>query len=206
MEPSVASRLRSWDVPSAASIKGTWLGRLDVSQVGWRFSRGHVEDDVDAVAHLSRAPLIFQPAPSMSDASPRRDEMMRRHSLAQATLAFPGAKIRFDASVPSLTGESVAPLSEVLSELRRDPDLRVLVKGFADRREQNPTRLSFQRARLVTDWLASRGVARQRVQSLGCGAMRPLWSDDAEEHRAANQRVEIVRHTTTAGCLPPSSF
>jgi outer membrane protein OmpA-like peptidoglycan-associated protein len=206
MEPSLASRLRSWEVPSAASIKGTWLGRVDVSQVGWRFSRGHVEDDVDAVAYLSPLPLIFQPAPSMSDSSPRRDEMMRRHSLAQATLAFRGAKIRFDPSVPSLTSGSLAPLSEVLSELKRDPDLRVLVKGLADRREQSPIQLGFQRAKFVTDWLASRGVAQQRVQPLGCGAMRPLWSDDTEEHRAANRRVEIVRHTTTAGCEPPSSF
>src|SRR4029450_3100665 len=103
MEPSLASRLRSWEVPSAASIKGTWLGRVDVSQVGWRFSRGHVEDDVDAVAYLSPSPLRFQPAPSMSDSSRRRDEMMRRHSLAQATLAFRGTKIRFDPSVQSVT-------------------------------------------------------------------------------------------------------
>ncbi len=206
MEPSVASRLRSWDVPSAASIKGTWLGRVDVSQVGWRFSRGHIEDDVDAVAYLSPSPLMFQPAPSMSDSSPRRDEMMRRHSLAESTLAFRGARIRFDPSVPWLASGSVVPLSEVLSELRRDPDLRVLVKGFADRREQNPTQLGFRRAQFVTDWLASRGVSGSRVQPLGCGATRALWSDDAEEHRSANRRVEIVRQTATAGCQPPSSF
>lgn len=206
MDSSLASRVQSWEVPSAASIKGTWLGRSDVKQLGWRFSRGQVEDDVDAVAYLSRSPLVFQPAPPMRDSSPRRGEMMRRHSLAQATLAFRGAEIRFDPSVPSLTRGSLAPLTEVLSELRRDPDLRLLIKGFADGREQNPEQLGFQRAQLVADWLASRGVARQRMQPLGCGATRPLWSDDAEEHRAANRRVEVVRQTTTAGCQPPSSF
>jgi outer membrane protein OmpA-like peptidoglycan-associated protein len=206
MEPSIALRLGSWPTPSAASIRGTWLGRLDVSQLGWHFSRGHVEDDVDALAYLSPAPLTFQPAPSLSDPSRRRDEMVRRRSLAEATLAFRGAKIRFDASVPFLTSGSMAPLSEVLSELRRHADLQVLIKGFADDREPNPTELGIDRAEVVRDWLASRGVARERVQALGCGATRPLWSDDVEEHRAANRRVEIVRQTTRAGCQPPSSF
>ena len=205
-DASIALRLRSWASPSVASIRGTWLGRLDVGQVGWRLSRGQVEDDVDAVAYLSPSPLIFQPAPSMSDSSPRHDEMMRRHSLAEATLAFRGAKVRFDRSVPALTSGSVAPLSEVLSELRRDPDLRVLIKGFADGGERNPTQLGQQRAELVSDWLAARGVAGERMRTLGCGATRPLWDDDIGEHRAANRRVEIVRQTATAGCQPPSSF
>jgi len=192
MEPAIALRLRSWPIPSAASVRGTWLGHLDVGQLGAHFSRGHVEEDVDAVAYLSSSPLTFQAAPSLSDSSPRRDEMMRRRSLAEATLAFRGAKIRFDPSVPFPTSESMAPLSEVLSELRRDAGLRVMIKGFADDREPNPTELSIDRAGLVRDWLASRGVLRQRVQTLGCGATRPIWSDDVEEHRAANRRVEFV--------------
>jgi outer membrane protein OmpA-like peptidoglycan-associated protein len=206
MEPSIALRLRSWPSSSAASIRGTWLGRLDVSEVGWHFSRGHVEDDVDAVAYLSPSPLIFQPAPSMSDSSPRHDEMMRRHSLAEATLAFRGARIRFDPSVPFFTSGSIAPLSEVLSELRRNPHLRVVIKGFADGKEPNPMQLGLRRAELVGDWLAARGVGGDRVRLLGCGATRPLWSDEAEEHRAANRRVEIVRQATTAACQPPSSY
>ncbi len=205
-ESSIALRLQSWPSPSAAAIRGTWLGQLDVSQVGWQFSRGHVEEDVDAVAFLSPSPLIFEPAPSISDSLPHHDEMKRRHLLAEATLAFRGARIRFDPSVPSWTSGSIAPLSEVLSELRRNPDLQVVIKGFADGNEPNPMQLGLQRAELVGDWLAARGVAGKRMRPLGCGATRPLWSDEAEEHRAANRRVEIVRHTATAACQPPSSF
>ena len=185
---SSLSTSERWSICARAFDRGSSIRRFDQRNMagtsgcqssGWRFSRGHVEDDVDAVV-LSRAPLIFQPAPSMSDSSLRRDEMMRRHSLAESSLAFRGARIRFDPSVSSLTSGSVAPLSEVLSELRRDPDLRVLVKGFADSREQNPTQLGFRRAQFVTDWLASRGVSGSRVQPLGCGATRALWSDDME--------------------------
>lgn len=206
MEPSLASRFRTWKVPSAAAVKGTWLGSTDVNRVGWRFSRGAVEDDADAVAYLSSSPLIYEPAPSLDDSSPRRGEMMRRRSLAEATLAFRGARIRFEPSAPVLTSGSMTPLTEVLSELRRDAGLRVLIKGFADAGEQNPAQVASERAQLVLDWLASRAVSRQRMQPLGCGATRPLWSDDVEEHRAANRRVEIVRQTATAACQPPPSF
>lgn len=206
MEPSLASRLRSWGVPSAAAVKGTWLGDTDVNHVGWRFSRGAVEANTDAVAYLSSSALVYEPAPPLEDSSARRSEMMRRRSLAEATLAFRGARIRFDQSVPSLTSGSVASLSEVLSELKRDPDLRVLIKGFADAGEADPVQLGLRRAELVSDWLVSRGVVRDRLHPIGCGATRPLWSDGEEEHRATNRRVEIVRQTTTAGCQPPSSF
>jgi len=55
---------------------------------------------------------------------------------------------------------------------------------------------------LVTDWLTSRGVDAKRLRPLGCGAVRGLWSDGTEEHRAANRRAEIVRVTELAGCEP----
>ena len=95
----------------------------------------------------------------------------------------------------------------VRAEMSSDSSLRVLVKGFTDFPEPDPEALSLARATTVIQWLAARGIARERLQSLGCGATRPLWSKDAEEHyRAGNRRVDIVRQTATAGCQPPSSF
>lgn len=206
MEPSVTSRLRSWPVPSAAPVRGTWLGRSDVKVIGHQFSRGLIEEDVDAVLYLSASPLVFEPPPPISGASARADELRRRRRLAQGTGPFRGAQIRFEAFAPALTTQSTEPLQAVLSELVRDPTLRVLVKGFADGQEQNALRLATERAQVVTDWLASRGVERERLQPLGCGATRPLWSDDGDARRSSNRRAEVVRNTQTAGCQPPSSF
>jgi outer membrane protein OmpA-like peptidoglycan-associated protein len=206
MEPSVSSRLRSWTIPSAAPVRGTWLGRSDVNVIGHRFSRGLIEEDVDAVLYLSASPLVFEPPPPITESSGRADELRRRRSLAQATGPFRGAQIRFEPFAPTLTPPSTEPLRAVLSELVRDPTLRVMVKGFADSQEPDASQLGTERARTVTEWLAARGVARERLEPVGCGATRPLWSDDLEAHRAANRRVEVVRNTKTAGCQPPSSF
>ena len=53
-------------------VRGTWLGQLDVKAIGFRLSRGTVEQDVDALALLSAAPLSYQPPPAIDGDSPVR--------------------------------------------------------------------------------------------------------------------------------------
>ncbi|WP_322964652.1 OmpA family protein [Sphingomonas fuzhouensis] len=52
-------------------------------------------------------------------------------------------------------------------------------------------RLSEQRAVAVADYLASRGVQPARIGTRGFGKSQPIASNDTEEGRAANRRVEI---------------
>jgi outer membrane protein OmpA-like peptidoglycan-associated protein len=52
-------------------------------------------------------------------------------------------------------------------------------------------RLSEQRATSVADYLASRGVQPARIGTRGFGKSQPIASNDTEEGRAANRRVEI---------------
>ncbi|WP_294238157.1 OmpA family protein [uncultured Sphingomonas sp.] len=52
-------------------------------------------------------------------------------------------------------------------------------------------RLSEQRAVSVADYLASRGVQPARIGTRGFGKTQPIASNDTEEGRAANRRVEI---------------
>ncbi|HZB25855.1 MAG TPA: OmpA family protein [Vicinamibacterales bacterium] len=174
--------------------------------VGWRLSTDTVEQNADAV--------VFWPDPPRGpDESPRVDpdsvsgrELRRRQLLAEATTSFRGGRIRFAADSAMLMPDSDAPLAAVLAELRRDVELQLLVKAFADVSEVNGLELSLQRARLVVDWLAARGVAGARLAPLGCGAARALWFGRTEEERAANRRAELVRRSKWAACDPPSTF
>ena len=204
VEPPVAAEMRAWPIPSVAAVRGTWLGRSDVRTIGFGYSRGLIQDDVDALLALSAAPLASEPAPQVDESGSA--ELQRRRRLAQATLPFRGGLIRFDANTTELTASSATPLQQVLSELLRDRDRAVLVKAFADARERDPLPLSTARAASVAEWLITRGVSRDRVESRGCGAKRPLWADDSVEHQAANRRVEIVTKTPSADCEPPRSF
>jgi outer membrane protein OmpA-like peptidoglycan-associated protein len=204
VQPKVAAAVRGWPTPSVIEVRDTWLGRSDVAAIGFAFSRGRVQDDVDALLLMSAAPLVMQPPPVID--AVMLDEFERRRRLAAATAPFRGGLIRFEPDGTGLTPESSAPLQRVVTELLRDDGIKVLVKAFADAGEREPLVLSNARAKAVADRLTAAGVSSTRVAARGCGAARPLWADETPDHRAANRRVEIVTQTPTAGCQPPRWF
>ncbi len=201
VEPEIGRRLGAHTTPAGTSVRNTWLGRLDVHRIGFNLSIGAVEDNVDALLLLSSSRLHAQPLPSLDPAYER--ELMRRRALADATLPFRGAKIRFKERVAEFEADAGEPLQRVLRELRRDRELRVLVKAFADGTEVDADALSSRRASLVVDWLTAHGVGRERVVPKGCGARRPLTLGNTALERAMNRRAELVRLTRTAACEPP---
>jgi outer membrane protein OmpA-like peptidoglycan-associated protein len=202
---AVASRLAAWPALSATPVRGTWLGRLGVRDVGRRLSRGVLEDDVDAIVIwdstiASSSTAGRTPDPTMGG------EFQRRQQLSEATLPFRGGKIRFQEGSAALTTASNAALETVLAELQRDSGLRLVVKAFADAREPGGAQLSTDRAAGVKNWLTSRGIDPARLEAKGCGSSRALWFGDTEQERAANRRAELVRSSTLADCQPPASF
>jgi outer membrane protein OmpA-like peptidoglycan-associated protein len=201
VEPEIGRRLRGNTTPSGTSVRNTWLGRLDVHRIGFNLSIGDLEDNVDALLLLSSSRLHAQPPTSLDPTYDR--ELMRRRALADATLPFRGAKIRFKERVAEFEADAGEPLQVVLRELRRDRGLRVLVKAFADGTEVDAGALSMRRANLVVDWLTARGVERERLTPKGCGTRRPLTLGNTALERAMNRRAELVRFTRTAACEPP---
>jgi outer membrane protein OmpA-like peptidoglycan-associated protein len=206
VSPSVKASLGRWPAFFVSPVRDTWLGQLDVRELGHRLSRGIVQDDMDAVVFWeSTSPPTDEPGRNdgVIDAS---RELRRRQQLADATLPFRGGKIRFEANSASLTAESQPSLNAVLAELRRDMGLSLLVKAFVDAREANGRQLSMERARRLAAWLTTHGVKPTRLVARGCGSSRALWVGDTEEERAANRRAELVRNSNSEGCYPPSSF
>ncbi|HEU4996021.1 MAG TPA: OmpA family protein [Gemmatimonadaceae bacterium] len=201
VEPDIRSRLRADTAPAGTSVRNTWLRTLDSHRIGFNLSSGNVGDNVDALLLLNSSRLHAQP-PTPLDRT-YETELMRRRALADATLPFRGAKIRFKDGVAEFEAAADEPLHVVLKELLRDRGLRVLVKAFADETEVDADTLSLQRASLVADWLAARGIERDRLTPRGCGARRPLTFGNTALGRAMNRRAELVRLAPTAACEPP---
>jgi outer membrane protein OmpA-like peptidoglycan-associated protein len=201
VEPEIRDRLRPTIAPAGTSVRNTWLGKLAVRRIGFDLSVGDVENNVDALLLLTSSPPQSQP-PAVLDPTYER-ELMRRRALADTTLPFRGARIRFKERLAAFDADADEPLQAVLRELLRDRGLRVLVKAFADGREADADTLSLQRATLAVDWLAARGVERERLTPKGCGARRPLTFGTTVPERAMNRRAELVRIGPTAACEPP---
>jgi len=102
--------------------------------------------------------------------------------------------VEFEYDVDRLTPRAEEILQLNAEMLQRDPSLRLEVQGFADSKGSDAynLRLSERRARTVRDRLVALGVAADRLTVRGYGEARPIASNDTEEGRARNRRVELV--------------
>lgn len=102
----------------------------------------------------------------------------------------------FDTGNDQLTAESEPALAEVAKVLEMDPELQIYVVGHTDSvgsLSANQT-LSERRAQSVVTALGSDyGIATGRMIPLGAGLIAPVATNDTDEGRALNRRVELVK-------------
>jgi OmpA-OmpF porin, OOP family len=85
-------------------------------------------------------------------------------------------------------------LNAVTKILDEHPEItKIGIEGHTDNRGAAAynKRLSERRAASVVKWLVARGVAKSRLSSAGYGMERPIDSNDTDEGRQANRRVEF---------------
>ena len=85
-------------------------------------------------------------------------------------------------------------LEEVVDLLQTEPDKKIRVEGHTDSRGDADANLllSEQRAQAVREALISLGVASERVSALGMGEDFPIASNEDEDGRARNRRVDVI--------------
>ncbi len=104
--------------------------------------------------------------------------------------------ILFDTAKADLKPESKAALEEVAKMLKQDPKLKVYVVGHTDNVGglASNVDLSKRRSAAVVQALTSQyGVAADRLASYGAGPYAPVASNDTEDGRSLNRRVELVK-------------
>jgi len=104
--------------------------------------------------------------------------------------------ILFDTGKAEVKPESGLALQEVAKLLMQNPGLKVYVVGHTDNVGSLAANidLSKRRAASVVQLLTAQyGVAAARLQSFGAGPYAPVASNDSEDGRALNRRVELVK-------------
>jgi outer membrane protein OmpA-like peptidoglycan-associated protein len=101
--------------------------------------------------------------------------------------------VNFDFDKSNIRPDARPILNEAIRILKDEPQIRVSVEGHTDSvgTEQYNQRLSERRAQSVVDYLARGGIARSRLDPVGYGESDPVASNDTEEGRAQNRRVEL---------------
>lgn len=102
--------------------------------------------------------------------------------------------IEFEFAKASLTPDSKAGLDDLSRFLSENPDVQINIVGHTDNvgSETINERLSNERAKAVYDEMVKRGIEPSRMKSEGKGSKEPVATNDTEEGRAKNRRVEFT--------------
>jgi OOP family OmpA-OmpF porin len=126
----------------------------------------------------------FSPPPPPPPPAPAAAPVQKKIVLRGVNFDFDKANIRSDA----------APiLKEAAQILKDNPALKVSVEGHTDAKgtDEYNLRLSMRRAAAVKAFLAQEGVAEARLSTRGLGESQPVASNETEDGRAQNRRVEL---------------
>ena len=92
-----------------------------------------------------------------------------------------------------ILSSSEKSLNDLYMFLQRNPEVRIKIMGHTDSvgKDKANQKLSEGRANAVRDDLIERGIAPERIEAIGYGESRPIDTNDTEEGRQNNRRVEI---------------
>ena len=108
---------------------------------------------------------------------------------------LPSVNFEFDSA--ELTPDGRDRINQIAGIIKRDvPNRRISVEGHASRessaQEEYNQRLSQRRANSVAGALERDGLSNGRISARGVGTRSPIASNDSEEGRRQNRRVEVI--------------
>jgi len=102
--------------------------------------------------------------------------------------------VLFQQSTPNLLPESDDELDQVVSFMKTNPKVEILLSGHTDNRgdPKHNMNLSQKRVDAVKDYLSSKGISGRRISGKGFGGSKPIADNSKEETRRLNRRVEFT--------------
>ena len=156
----------------------------------------------------SPAPIIIEGLPKASDAgvevAGQLTELLKKTNLAsevsvqssvEGTLYSLSENLLYVPGTNELKPEAILVLNNAAGMIgSMNNEIRIV--GHTDNTQpvgfNNNWELSFARAYKVVTFLASRGIPLNRLIASGRGDTTPIFANDTAEHRALNNRVDIV--------------
>lgn len=101
--------------------------------------------------------------------------------------------IFFDSDKADLLKESFLELDKLIQILNKYPNIHVILEAHTDNigSDKYNDDLSLRRAKAVQQYLVTNSIAAKRITEKGFGKRKPVSTNDTEEGRAANRRVQF---------------
>jgi OOP family OmpA-OmpF porin len=103
--------------------------------------------------------------------------------------------VLFDFNKATLKSESDGVLQRVLVFLQKNPALKLEVQGHTDNvgGDDYNQKLSDARSKSVLSWIVQHGIAAERLSFKGYVKTHPVATNETDDGRAKNRRVEIAK-------------
>jgi OOP family OmpA-OmpF porin len=107
---------------------------------------------------------------------------------------LPLNNIFFEYAKATLRPDSYPELDRIVDTMKENPNLAIEVQGHTDNVGSNESnlKLSQDRAEAVRKYLLSKKIQTARVTSVGYGETKPIATNDTEEGKALNRRVQLA--------------
>ncbi|EPG36874.1 OmpA family protein [Acinetobacter colistiniresistens] len=103
--------------------------------------------------------------------------------------------LNFETDKATLLANSDEQITQILNLLKSDDALKLEINGYTDNSGESAhnLKLSQARAQAVVKVLTDAGIDPSRLKAQGFGDSKPVSSNDTEEGKAKNRRVELVK-------------
>jgi outer membrane protein OmpA-like peptidoglycan-associated protein len=101
--------------------------------------------------------------------------------------------VTFETNKATLRIESETILMKAYNALVANPDVQIEISGHTDNvgSQKDNQVLSLKRAQAVRNWLVAKGIASNRMKTVGKGQNEPVSSNETDAGRAENRRIEF---------------
>jgi outer membrane protein OmpA-like peptidoglycan-associated protein len=101
--------------------------------------------------------------------------------------------VNFEFNKATLTKYSEKILWKAHKAMVANSDVRVVITGYTDNvgSQKYNQALSLKRAQAVKNWLVEKGIASNRMRTVGRGENEPVASNETEAGRLENRRIEF---------------
>jgi len=104
------------------------------------------------------------------------------------------SNVMFEQSKFEIVRESYSELDKIVTMMTQYPNMEVLLEGHTDNQGELALniKLAEDRVNEVKKYLSSKGILANRVQTKAWGPTKPIASNELEDSRRRNRRVEFT--------------
>lgn len=170
------------------NVSGTVGLRINLGKVGATPEPEVIPEPVPVIVPKPEPKPEPEPEPVVVEEKPTVEEAVKEINKsfhADALFDFDSSKIRPDA---------IPILDKAVEWLNEYPTVKGVIEGHTDSRgtDEYNQGLSERRAKAVYDYLVDKGINRFRLSWKGFGESRPVATNETDEGRQLNRRIELV--------------